>query len=274
MTRSNAVERPATGREADAPVLVEPAYRTLRSAAGLTLAEGFDQIAEAIRDGTRRRILVDFYRDATPRTAAEVAANQGISRAVARSHLEVLRAVGYLRLTVRRGRRGKPAHLYALDTDPPHWLPHPPRQMALLALLVLQAAALGPDGAIPLIEQVGWDYGSAVQELRADRPPADLGGALAPLERLGGRLTLTPIGRGGRRWRLDLGLALFHEAAAGRPDLVCHLQMGLVRSLVVELGLVVELAPDGPGASGGTGSGGAPGTAEEETCHFIIRRSG
>ncbi|HEX8939147.1 MAG TPA: helix-turn-helix domain-containing protein [Candidatus Limnocylindrales bacterium] len=247
---------PAARPTAEEPA---PAYHALRSAAGLTLEEGFDQLAEAIRDPTRRRILVEFYRDPTPRTASDVAAASGISRAVARTHLEVLRATGYLRQTVRRGRRGKPAHLYALDTDSPHWLPHPPRQMALLALLVLEAASLGPERVLGLVEQVGTDYGAAIQDLRSDGRDGGVMGALAPLRLLGQALDLEPVDERAREARLTIAGPLFREAAPARPDLVCHLHLGIVRALLDELPVTVQMDPHDPHPA-------------EDACRFLLRR--
>ena len=235
---------------------LEPAYRHLAAGAGMTLEEGLDQLAEAIRDATRRRILISFYSDPTPRTANEVADAQGISRPVARTHLEVLRATGYLRHEPRRGRRGKPAHLYTLDTQSPTWIPHPPRQMALLSLLVLQAASLGPERVVPLIEQVGHDYGTAIEEfrLRSQEPPHDLDQALAPLGVLGVGVELTADGRDAH---LVLHSPLFREGSPGRPDLVAALHLGIVRALVRDLPLVVELDPAG---------------ADEDATRFRVRR--
>lgn len=242
-----------------APKTGEPAYHALRSAAGLTLEEGFDQLAEAIRDPTRRRILIESYRDPTPRTASDVALGQGISRAVARTHLEVLRGTGYLRQTIRRGRRGKPAHLYALDTDSPHWLPHPPHQMGLLALLVLEAASLSPERVLGLVEQVGEDYGAAVQDLRSDGRPADVQAAVAPLRSLGLATGLEAHGRGGREARLTICGSLFRVAAPERPDLVCHLYLGILRSLLGDLPVAVGIDPHDPYPT-------------QDACRFLITR--
>jgi predicted ArsR family transcriptional regulator len=229
----------------------EPAYRALGSTAVMSLEEGLDQLADAIRDPTRRRILISFYGDPAPRTAYQVADEVGISRPVARTHLELLRATGFLRHEPRRGFRGKPAHLYTLATDSSNWMPHPPRQMALLALLVLEAASLGPDQVRRLIEQVGQDYGRAIQAFRREdlRAESSLEEALAPLRLLGERVEIETKDRNSRAWRVHLGDLLFGEAAPGRVDLLASLHLGIVRSLIEEAGLTADLegAP-GPGA--------------------------
>lgn len=241
------VQRPVPDRASPTP---EPAYRAFGSSSELTLEEGLDQLADAIRDPTRRRILVGFYSDPRPRTANDVADDVGVSRPVARTHLELLRATGFLRHEPRRGFRGKPAHLYTLDTGSPNWMPHPPRQMALLALLVLEAASLGPERVQRLIEQVGQDYGTAILEFRRlDDRPGDLDAALAPLRLLGETVTVQPLGRTGRETRLELRDLIFTDACPGRADLLASLHLGIVRSLVEELGLTVLPDPEPPGGA-------------------------
>jgi predicted ArsR family transcriptional regulator len=227
------------------PAAGEPAYRAL-GGGPLSVEEGLDQLADAIRDPTRRRILVSFYGDPSPRTAYQVADDVGISRPVARTHLELLRATGFLRHEPRRGFRGKPAHLYSLATDSSRWMPHPPRQMALLALLVLEAASLGPDRVRKLVEQVGQDYGRTIRDFRpagsgTDRPVEM---ALAPLRLLGEAVDIEAAGRTRSAWHVRLKDLLFAEAAPGRTDLLAALHLGIVRSLVEETGLDVTLDPE------------------------------
>lgn len=243
-----------------------PAYRIFerRSAAGLTLEEGFDQLADAIRDPTRRHILVDFYRDPSPRTASDVADQMEISRPVARAHLEVLRATGFLRAEPRRGRRGKPAHLYALDTSTSRWMPHPPRQMALLSLLVLEAASMPPERIPGLIEQVGYDYGMAIVELRRPLEPgrdfiSDVREAIAPLSVLGVAMRVEDQPHGSRVLDLTIHDPVFREACPDRLDLVCRLHVGFVRALVQDIPYQVEVSP----VDGGT---------EDGSCRISVRQ--
>lgn len=231
------------GRAVPHPSPREPAYRVLGASDPLSLEEGLDQLADAIRDPTRRRILISFYGDPSPRTAYQIADEVGISRPVARTHLELLRATGFLRHEPRRGFRGKPAHLYTLDTDSSTWMPHPPRQMALLALLVLEAASLAPNQVRKLIEQVGQDYGRAIRDFRRTDGDEAVGvaTALAPLRLLGERVEVEPSGRSKRAWQVRLGDLLFSEAAPGRADLLASLHLGIVRSLIEVAGLTADL---------------------------------
>jgi predicted ArsR family transcriptional regulator len=98
-----------------------------------------DRLADAVGERTRRRILLAFYDDPSPRTVDEVAATAGVHRTVAFHHLERLAALGYLVTDLRRGLPGKPAKLYRpvgrVDVT------HPQRRFAELAALL--AAALG-----------------------------------------------------------------------------------------------------------------------------------
>lgn len=257
-----------------------PAYRSLRSRAGLTLDEGFDQLAAAIGDPTRRRIFAALYHDPRPRTAADVAAEQGISRAVARSHLEVLRATGLLQYVRRRGLRGKPAHLYSIDTDSAHWVPHPPRQMGLLAMLILEAASLGPDRIAGLVEQVGEDYGAAIVSLRSGTPPSTVEDALAPLRRTGEQFTVERLDE--RASVVAIEGSLFRDASRDRPELICHLHLGILRALLDELPVEVEilqdaglgggLSPAKPGTAGARSGDGPVGSPNDEVCRLLVRR--
>ena len=91
-------------------------------------AENVDALALALQDGTRRRILLALLHDGRARTVDEVAALAGVHRTVAFTHLERLVALDLLDKRPRRGRRGKPASLYAVRT-PVLALSYPPRHV-------------------------------------------------------------------------------------------------------------------------------------------------
>src|SRR5579864_4683736 len=61
----------------------------------------------ALRDFTRRDILLRFYSDPRPRSVDDVAKTAGVHRSVAFDHLERLVALGYLDSERRRGFPGK-----------------------------------------------------------------------------------------------------------------------------------------------------------------------
>src|SRR6267143_6388384 len=68
----------------------------------------------ALRDFTRRDILLRFYADRKPRSVEDVGREAGVHRSVAFEHLERLVALGYLEVAHRRGLPGKPAKIYKL----------------------------------------------------------------------------------------------------------------------------------------------------------------
>src|SRR5690348_17253929 len=86
----------------------------------------------ALRDFTRRDILLRFYSDPRARSVDDVARAAGIHRSVAFDHLERLVALGYLDVERRRGLPGKPAKLYHLSSGPVQ-ISHPMRRYDVLA---------------------------------------------------------------------------------------------------------------------------------------------
>src|SRR5258708_5069167 len=72
----------------------------------------------ALRDFTRRDILLRFYADRKPRSVDDVARESGVHRSVAFEHLERLVSLGYLEVAHRRGLPGKPAKIYKLTGGP------------------------------------------------------------------------------------------------------------------------------------------------------------
>src|SRR5258708_31291007 len=86
----------------------------------------------ALKDFTRRDILLRFYADRKPRSVDDVSREAGVHRAVAFEHLERLVALGYLDVERRRGLIGNPAQIYRLNGRP---VPssHPQRRHGVLA---------------------------------------------------------------------------------------------------------------------------------------------
>src|SRR5215831_12698865 len=116
-----------------------------------------EQTMAALRDPTRRRILLGFYDNSVDRTIDDVAAGAGVHRTVAFQHLERLAALGYLTTDQRRGLRGKPAKVYRLAAG----------------------------------REAGRNFGRSVGVQRAG---PGLEEALVPLTALGGRYVLKPEG--------------------------------------------------------------------------------
>src|ERR1700757_4701351 len=99
--------------------------------AGRGVTTDLERALGALRDFTRRDILLRFYSDPRPRSVDDVARSSGIHRSVAFDHLERLVALGYLDVGQRRGLPGKPAKIYRLAAGPVQ-ISHPMRRYDLL----------------------------------------------------------------------------------------------------------------------------------------------
>src|SRR6202158_2213525 len=106
----------------------------------------------ALRDFTRRDILLRFYADRKARSVDDVAEAAGVHRSVAFDHLERLVALGYLESERRRGFPGKPAKIYRLTAGPVQ-ISHPMRRYDVLAeALAKEFQRLGGSGTHAISE--------------------------------------------------------------------------------------------------------------------------
>jgi predicted ArsR family transcriptional regulator len=144
------------------------------------VATDMERALGALRDFTRRDILLRFYADRKARTVDEVAEVSGIHRSVAFDHLERLVALGYLESERRRGFPGKPAKVYRLTAGPLQ-ISHPMRRYDVLAeALAKSLQGLGENGT-QIARQAGRALGSGL-----GRPGArSIQGALEPLMEMG-----------------------------------------------------------------------------------------
>src|SRR5258706_15764868 len=130
-----------------------------------SMASDMDRALGAIKDLTRRDILLRFYADHKPRSVDEVARAANIHRSVAFEHLERLVSLGYLASERRRGFPGKPAKIYRLTAGPVQ-ISHPMRRYDVLAeALASEFQRLGDSGA-GAIRQAGRALGATLA--RAD----------------------------------------------------------------------------------------------------------
>jgi predicted ArsR family transcriptional regulator len=102
------------------------------------MAPDMERALGALRDFTRRDILLRFYSDRKARSVEDVARVAGVHRSVAFDHLERLVALGYLEVERRRGLPGKPAKIYRLTAGPLQ-ISHPMRRYDVLAEALAQA---------------------------------------------------------------------------------------------------------------------------------------
>ncbi len=167
----------------------------------------------ALRDFTRRDILLRFYTDRKARSVDEVAASAGIHRSVAFDHLERLVALGYLEVDRRRGFPGKPAKIYRLTAGPLQ-ISHPMRRYDVLA----EALARRLDKRA--MTAAGRELGESLARPNFTSLPA----ALEPMVEMGAEYEAA---RGGG---IVCTNCLFAEACRRAPS-ICHFHAGVIEGL-------------------------------------------
>lgn len=175
----------------------------------------------ALRDFTRRDILLRFYSDPRPRSVEDVARSTGIHRSVAFDHLERLVALGYLEVQRRRGMPGKPAKIYRLAAGGPVLISHPMRRYDVLAEALARSfgEASGERDAVDIAE-VGRSFGQNLA-----RPAvASLSEALEPITEMGAEYDVDRSGR------IVCSNCLFAEVCR-RVPIICNFHAGLIEGL-------------------------------------------
>ena len=167
----------------------------------------------ALRDFTRRDILLRFYTDRKARSVDEVAGAAGIHRSVAFDHLERLVALGYLEAERRRGFPGKPAKIYRLTAGPLQ-ISHPMRRYDVLAEAL----------AHRLDRRAMTEAGRALGESLARPGVTALPAALEPMIEMGAEYE---IARGGG---IVCTNCLFAEACRRAPS-ICFFHAGVIEGL-------------------------------------------
>jgi predicted ArsR family transcriptional regulator len=201
------------------------------------MAEDMERALGALRDLTRRDILLRFYADRKARRVEEVAKEAHVHRSVAFEHLERLVTLGYLTSEPRRGFPGKPAKVYRLTAGPLQ-ISHPMRRYDLLAeALATELLRLG-EGAEGAIKHAGFTLGEALA--RADT--RSVSAALEPMMELGGQYEVGPSGA------IDCANCLFAEVCRRTP-VICTFHAGAIEGLLDSSTVkdaVDALGPRGP----------------------------
>lgn len=184
------------------------------------MASDMERALGALRDFTRRDILLRFYSDRKARRVEEVAKEAKVHRSVAFEHLERLVALGYLESERRRGFPGKPAKVYRLTAGPLQ-ISHPMRRYDVLAdALAKEFQRLG-DAGTNAIRQAGRAQGAALA--RSDAHTVTI--ALEPLSEMGGEYEIGPSGA------VACGNCLFAEVCRRTP-VICSFHAGLLEGLL------------------------------------------
>jgi predicted ArsR family transcriptional regulator len=189
----------------------------------------------ALRDFTRRDILLRFYTDRRARSVDDVAKEAGVHRSVAFDHLERLVALGYLEVARRRGLPGKPAKLYRLTAGPVQ-ISHPMRRYDVLAEALARSIAESGNRGEETIRSAGRALGRSL-----GRPhPASLSAALEPMVELGADYEVE------QDESIVCLNCLFAEVCRRVPE-ICLFHAGVIEGLTGE-GIDVEsLGWRGPG---------------------------
>ncbi|HSS94947.1 MAG TPA: hypothetical protein VLR46_13295 [Candidatus Dormibacteraeota bacterium] len=184
------------------------------------MATDMERALGALRDFTRRDILLRFYADRKVRSVDEVAKAANVHRSVAFEHLERLVSLGYLQSERRRGLPGKPAKIYRLTAGPVQ-ISHPMRRYDVLAeALARSFQALG-DGGRLAIREAGRVYGAGIAHPGA----RSISTAIEPLAEMGGEYEVGPGGS------LECGNCLFAEVCRRAP-IICSFHAGLLEGLI------------------------------------------
>ena len=187
------------------------------------VATDMERALGALRDFTRRDILLRFYADRKARTVDNVAEAAGIHRSVAFDHLERLVGLGYLESERRRGFPGKPAKVYRLTAGPLQ-ISHPMRRYDVLAEALAKALQGLGDGGGQIVRQAGRALG-----LGLGRPEArSLRAALEPLLEMGAEYEVT-----GRS--IECTNCLFAEVCRRAP-VICGFHAGLLEGVIERSG--------------------------------------
>jgi len=184
------------------------------------MGSDMDRALGALKDFTRRDILLRFYADRRPRSVDDVARDAGIHRSVAFEHLERLAALGYLEVAHRRGLPGKPAKIYKL-TGGPVQISHPMRRYDIVAESLARAfEGLGDVGS-HAVRRAGRAFGLELAQAGATSVEA----ALEPIIEMGAEYE---IRKGGI---VECTNCLFAEVCRRAP-VICRFHAGVIEGLL------------------------------------------
>jgi predicted ArsR family transcriptional regulator len=200
----------------------------------MSMAPDMERALGALRDFTRRDILLRFYAERKPRSVEEVARAADIHRSVAFDHLERLVALGYLDVERRRGLPGKPAKIYRLTAGPVQ-ISHPMRRYDVVAEALARFLEATADGG-RAIREAGRSLGRSLARSAA----ASVASALEPLIEMGGEYE---VGAGGT---IESTNCLFAEACRRAPS-ICTFHAGVIEGLTGNESGVEPLGFRGPG---------------------------
>ena len=189
-------------------------------------------VLKALGDNTRYAIYLELVRSPRPLATADIAVTLGLHPNTVRPHLERMRDVGLLDITIEQPTGvGRPQHLYTVVADAPSLGLEPPT-FPLLARMLVRMAELSGAGAEEA-EEAGREQG-AFDAGASRRAPSCLEALVARLDSLG----FDPaVGEGADDSEAVIAFAHcpFRELAEAHPHIVCSLHRGMVRGFVDSL---------------------------------------
>lgn len=191
-----------------------------------------DRLGDVFGDGTRRGIYRHVLDADLPVSAAEVAADFGLHRTVARAHLERLVQVGLVQVGLRRRPAGgRPAKVYSLGNERLEVIVPPRRYEPLARLLLRLVTETTPEPrAVEAALEAGREYGVEVArtvsgEAAGATPHLTPVEAVAWLDEAGYRTRLDGGGNG--TVTIDVTNCVYRELALEYPDVVCAFDRGM-----------------------------------------------
>ncbi|MBM3694619.1 MAG: helix-turn-helix domain-containing protein [Actinobacteria bacterium] len=201
--------------------------------------QALGRLTGSLGDPTRRAIYLTVRESDDEITAARVADLFGIHPNVARHHLDRLVADGYLRVRDRDPARpagvGRPPRVFEATEDDVA-VSYPARRHDLLAeLLVRVVKRLAPEEGPRVAEEVGQAYGEELAAAIGLPTEQGFAPALAAVARAltGAGFEITADLEAGR---LVAGACPFGRTAADHPEVVCRLDLGIVKGLMAAAG--------------------------------------
>ena len=193
------------------------------------MAGDMERALGALRDFTRRDILLRFYADRKPRSVEDVSRESGVHRSVAFEHLERLVALGYLEVAHRRGLPGKPAKIYKI-TGGPVQISHPMRRYDIVAESLAHAFDELGDVGSHAVRRAGRNFGEAMAVTGAKSPMA----ALEPMLEMGADYETQSGGI------MQCTNCLFAEVCRRAP-VICRFHAGIIEGLFLHTELNVSV---------------------------------
>lgn len=184
-------------------------------------------VLKALGDNTRYAIYLELARSASPLATADIAATLELHPNTVRPHLERMRDVGLLDVSVdSRASRGRPQHLYQVASDAPSLGLEPPVFPTLARMLLRLAETAGLDAEDAA--DAGREQG--VIEANRSTETGDVERIVEHLVQFGFDPEI--VSDDPDDFTVCFTNCPFAELARANPEIVCSLHRGLLEGVV------------------------------------------